>query len=110
MAQTRTAFQLIRSAAGPAAALMIMAFFGGYALFGSNGVLALGDYRHNLAEKQVELDRLEAQKKIIANRVALLDPKKANPDMVDELIRKELGLAHPDEIIIPLDDVEPAAK
>lgn len=110
MAQTRTVAQLLRSAAGPAVALMIIAFFGGYALFGSNGVLALGDYRQDLAERQAELGKLEAKRKIIANRVALLDPKKANPDMVDELIRKELGLAHPDEIIIPLDDAEPAAK
>jgi len=31
-----------------------------------------------------------------------LDPKKANPDLVDELVRRELGLAHPDEVIIPL--------
>lgn len=110
MAQTRNVAQLLRKAAAPASALMIIGFFGGYALFGSNGVLALGDYRQNLARQQAELTRLETQKKIIANRVALLDPKKANPDMVDELIRKELGLAHPDEIIIPLDEAEPAAK
>lgn len=110
MAQTRTVAQLVRSAAAPAVALLIIGFFGGYALFGSNGVLALGDYRQNLAKREAELHRLEAQKKIIANRVALLDPKRANPDMVDELIRKELGLAHPDEIIIPLDDTEAAVK
>jgi cell division protein FtsB len=106
MAQTRNLAQLIRSAAGPAVALLIIGFFGGYALLGPNGVLALGDYRQNLEKRQAELSRLETQKKIIANRVALLDPKKANPDMVDELIRKELGLTHPDDIIIPLDDAD----
>jgi cell division protein FtsB len=106
MAQSRNVVQLVKSAAGPAAALLIIGFFGGYALFGPNGVLALGDYRQNLEQRQAELRLLDEQKKIIANRVALLDPKKANLDMVDELIRKELGLAHPDEIIIPLDDAE----
>lgn len=103
MAQTRNVVQLVKSAAGPAVALLIIGFFGGYALVGPNGVLALGDYRQDLEQRQTELRALEEQKKIIANRVALLDPKKANPDMVDELIRKELGLAHPDEIIIPMD-------
>jgi cell division protein FtsB len=38
----------------------------------------------------------------MANRVMLLDPQKANPDMVDELVRRDLGLAQPDEVIIPL--------
>ncbi len=38
----------------------------------------------------------------MANRVSLLDPQKANPDMVDELVRRDLGLAQPDEVIIPL--------
>lgn len=104
MAQTRTVAQLIRSAVGPAAALLIIGFFGGYALFGSNGVLALGDYRQDLAAKQAELRVLEERKRIIANRVALLDPRKANPDLVDELIRKDLGLVHPDEIIIPMEE------
>jgi cell division protein FtsB len=45
---------------------------------------------------------LNKEKTEIANRVGLLDPKKANPDLVDELVRRELGLAHPDEVIIPL--------
>jgi cell division protein FtsB len=33
----------------------------------------------------------------------LLDPKKADPDMADELVRRDLGLVRPDEVIIPLD-------
>lgn len=84
--------------------MLIIGFFGGYALIGPNGVIAWGDYRHALAEKQVELHRLEARKQVVQNRVALLDPKKANPDLADELIRKRLGYSHPDEIIIPMDD------
>jgi len=38
----------------------------------------------------------------LQNRVTLLDPRHANPDMVDELVRKELNVAHPDEVIVPL--------
>jgi cell division protein FtsB len=104
MARTRTIGELFKAAAGPAVALMIIGFFGGYALIGPNGVIAWGDYRHALQQKQAELSKLEAEKRVIENRVALLDPKKANPDLADELIRKRLGYSHPDEIIIPIDD------
>ena len=108
MAKHRTVWDLVKRAAGPAAALLVIAFFGGYALAGPNGVIAWGDYRHQLDRKQSELAKLEAQKKVIANRVSLLDPRKANPDLADELIRERLGYAHPDEIIIPMDQADPA--
>lgn len=107
MAKQRTVWDLVKRAAGPAAALMVISFFGGYALAGPNGVIAWGDYRHQLDKKQAELSKLEAQKKVIANRVSLLDPRKANPDLADELIRERLGYAHPDEIIIPMDQADP---
>jgi len=77
-------------------------FFGGYALFGANGLLAGFEYRHQLEERHQKLAQLRKEKAEIANRVSLLDPQRANPDLVDELVRRELGLAHPDEVIIPL--------
>ena len=42
----------------PAMALTIIAFFGGYALFGSNGVLAWGDYSQQYEVRKAELDGL----------------------------------------------------
>jgi cell division protein FtsB len=102
MSKSRNIRSLILSAAAPASAMLVIAFFGGYALIGPNGVLAWGDYNRMLHKRQAELAVLNKERAVIANRVALLDPKKANPDMVDELIRKELGVAHPDEVIIPL--------
>lgn len=108
MAKRRTIWELLKRAAGPALALTIIGFFGGYALVGPNGVLAWGDYRRELNVKQVELAKLQARKKAIENRVALLDPKRANPDLADELIRKRLGYSHPDEIIIPMDGADAA--
>ncbi|MGH6782894.1 MAG: FtsB family cell division protein, partial [Sphingomonadaceae bacterium] len=65
-------------------------------------VLAWGDYSRQLEQRRVELTKLEKEKAVLQNRVALLDPKRANPDMADELIRRELGLAHPDDVIVPL--------
>ena len=102
MAQKSKFRSLVRSAVGPAVGTLVIAFFGGYALIGPNGVLAYGDYSRSLAKQQAVLAKTQARHDALARKVALLDPKKANPDMVDELVRKELGVAHPDEIIVPL--------
>ncbi len=86
----------------PALAVLIVAFFGGYALFGSNGVLAWGEYSKQIEVRRADLAKAEHERAVMANRVALLDPRHANPDMVDELVRRDLGVAHPDEVIVPL--------
>lgn len=93
---------LIVAALPAAAALLIIGNFAAYALFGANGLLALGDYRAQLSQRQVELKQLETERARLAHRVALLDPRKADPDMADELVRKSLGLARPDEVIIDI--------
>ena len=48
----------------------------------------------------MQLRREQAQ---LEHRSQLLDPRKADPDMADELVRKDLGLVRPDEVIVPLD-------
>jgi cell division protein FtsB len=92
----------LRSATTPALAFIIVAFFGGYALFGANGVLAGFEYSQLLEQRQTELALLEKERAEIANRVKLLDPQRADPDLVEELARRDLGVAHPDDVIIPL--------
>ena len=89
-------------AAPRAAGLGIMALFGGYAIVGQNRMLAYGDYQRQIARRQLEMARLDRQRAVLQNRVDLLDPRHANPDMVDELVRRQLNVAHPDEVIVPL--------
>ncbi len=102
MKKAKQFWSMMRAAASPALALIIVAFFGGYALLGANGVLAGFEYRKALDERQLELSNVERDKAELANRVALLNPRQANPDLVDELIRRDMGLARPDEVIIPI--------
>jgi cell division protein FtsB len=102
MKKAKKFWSLMRSVAWRGFAVTIVAFFASYALFGSNGVLAWGDYRQRLDAANVQLADLKKSQGELANRVALLDPRHANPDLVDELVRRELGVAHPDEVIIPL--------
>jgi cell division protein FtsB len=96
-------FELIRRAAIPALALIIVGTFAGHAVAGPNGLLAWGGYHRALKERQAELVRIEAERVQLRHRSALLDPRKADPDIADELVRKDLGLVRPDEVIIPLD-------
>ena len=35
--------------------------------------------------------------------VDLLDPRRADPDLAEEMVRDKLGLVRPDEVIVPLD-------
>jgi cell division protein FtsB len=87
----------------PALALIIVATFASHAIAGPNGILAWGGYHRALKERQAELTQLNEQRQQLRHRSALLDPRKADPDMADELVRKDLGLVRPDEVIIPLD-------
>ncbi len=93
---------LILAALWPALALLIIGNFAGYALLGANGLFALGDYRQQLTRRTTELKQLEGERTRLAHRVALLDPRRADPDMADELVRKDLGLARPDEVILDI--------
>jgi cell division protein FtsB len=95
---------LIRRAALPALAIAIIGTFAGHAVAGPNGLLALGGYHRDLQERRVELAKLEAERDRLKHRSALLDPKKADPDIADELVRRDLGLIRPDEVIVPLED------
>ena len=93
----------MRRAALPALGLLIIVNFLGYAVIGDNGVLSWGDYRRQKAERAVQLVDLQAEKQRLAHRARLLDPRNADPDLAEELVRTEFGYVRPDEVIIPLD-------
>jgi cell division protein FtsB len=99
----RKPLALIRRAILPATGLLIICYFMGAALVGENGVLAWGDYRRAKAERSVVLARLEARRAQLALHAQLLDPNHTDPDLAEEMVRRNLGYVRPDEIIIPLD-------
>ena len=87
----------------PALAVIVVGTFAGHAIAGENGILAWGSYHHALQQRQAELAQIEQERAQLKHRSELLNPNKADPDMADELVRKNLGLVRPDEVIIPLD-------
>src|SRR3546814_7181990 len=76
--------------------------FAGYAVLGSNGILAWGDYSRALATHRQELQKIKAERDRLKNRVDLVDPRHADPDMADELVRRELTVTNHDAVIVPL--------
>ena len=94
---------MIRRAAMPALMLIVLGTFAGHAIAGPNGVLAWGGYHRALKERQAELTEVQRQRAQLRHHSKLLDPRRADPDMADELVRKDLGLVRPDEVIIPLE-------
>ncbi|UZK66829.1 FtsB family cell division protein [Sphingomonas sp. M1-B02] len=104
MTRTSPIRSLLRRAGLPAAVLMAVGFFGYNAALGPTGVVATKALKTELAQKDVEYAALAKKRAELKNRVELLDPKRgADPDMVDELVRKQLNVARPDEVIVPLD-------
>lgn len=83
-------------------ALASLLMMGAWALFGPSGVLAWGENQRLLGDRQKELTQVKAQRDELKNRVALLDPRHADPDLAGELLRSNLNVVHPDEIVMLL--------
>ncbi|MEO1967861.1 MAG: septum formation initiator family protein [Sphingomonadaceae bacterium] len=85
-------------------ALAILLLLAGLAIAGPSGLLAWGDNLRLRDQRQKQLTELTKQRDALQNRVNLLDPKHADPDMVGQLVRSQLNVVHPDEVIIKVDD------
>jgi len=74
------------------------------AIAGPTGLLAWAENSEVLSERQTRITMLSEKRDALKNRVDLLDPSGADPDLVSELVRKDLGVIHPDEIVVTLED------
>ena len=84
-------------------ALACLLFLGGLALVGPSGVLSWSENSHLLTERQKEVARLSIERDELRNRVDLLDPAQTDPDLTGELLRKDLNVVHPDEMVLMVD-------
>lgn len=82
-------------------ALLLMA---GFAVAGPTGVLAWSENSATLEQREAQIAKLTAKRDALRNRVMLLDPEAADPDLASELVREQLGVMREDEVVITLDD------
>lgn len=93
---------LARGALLPAACICAMAYFGYHALQGNSGLLSLPHYRAQQQQLALTAASVAERREALEHRVALLARGGADPDLADELVRENLGLVRPDEVVVPL--------
>jgi cell division protein FtsB len=94
---------MIRRAAGPALGLIVIGYFVAAAVIGDNGVMSWGEYRQAKNERQAQLATLKAEESQLSHRSNLLNPKHTDPDLAEEITKRELGVMRSDEVVVPLD-------
>ena len=84
-------------------ALVFLLVLGGFAVAGPSGLIAWSEQQRLLEKHQMELESLTVERARLRNRVDLLNPDHADPDLAGELLRSQLNVAHPDEMVMLLD-------
>ncbi|MBW8910380.1 MAG: septum formation initiator family protein [Sphingomonas sp.] len=98
----RPAINMIKTAFWPTIAIAVIVYFAGAAIVGQNGLLSLAGYRHQRTEHLVALKALQDQRDRLAHHADLLDPRHVDPDLAEEMVRRQTGQIRPDEVIVPV--------
>jgi cell division protein FtsB len=92
----------VKSILGPSIALIFLLGIASYALLGPTGIIAWTDYK---AEKTAQTDvlaKLEKERDRLLNQQRLLNKDNVDADLAGELMRRDLNVAAPDEIVVPM--------
>ena len=88
-----------KSVAGSLLLLSIMFYIGFHAVSGERGVFALFKETRRLEELQAELGRVQAKRQALDHKVHLLGDDSLDLDLLDEQVRRVLGLANKGEVV-----------
>lgn len=102
MARRKNKTAIVQSVVIPGLSLLALLGIATYALLGPTGIIAWTDYRAALQERSKELAALEKERDALRNRQRLLKGAEVDPDYAGELLRKELNVVAPDEIVVPM--------
>ncbi|MBW8754947.1 MAG: septum formation initiator [Sphingomonadales bacterium] len=100
--KSRSEPKLARESLVQGVALVCLLVLTGFSLAGPSGILAWAENQRLLAERRSEVVQLVKERDELRNRVALLDPRHMDPDLAGELLRSNLNVAHPDEMVMLL--------
>jgi len=85
-------------------ALLVLLVLGGLAIGGPLGFLSWYEHEGRLKDREQRIAVLQEEIAALENRVDLLDPDRVDSDLAGELARRNLGVLHPDEVVITLPD------
>lgn len=87
-----------------ALALVALLILGALAIAGPTGLLAWSESADVLKEREAQITMLSEKRDELKHRVELLALNGTDADLAGELIRQNLNVVHPDEIVITLED------
>lgn len=89
-----------RAAIVPTLCACAIAYFGYHAVKGERGLLAYVRLSSEIESLQAELAEVDAKRLRLERRAQLLRAQGLDLDMLEEQAQSQLGLAHPDDVII----------
>ena len=106
MAQRSPFHSIAREQIRQGIALVGLLLLAALAIAGPTGLLAWSEKAKLLDQRKAQIAELAIQRDELRNRVDLLDSDAADPDLVGELLRKNLNVVHPDEVVITIEEAE----
>lgn len=94
----------LKSAIAPVLCVCAIAYFGYHSVQGDRGLIGYARLTAELERARMALADTQSERLALAHRVGLLNPDHIDTDMLDEQARRQLGLAHPDDVVIRFDD------
>lgn len=82
---------------------LIISYFGYHAFISERNIFSLFRFSGQISEKNLELEKLVAEREDLDNRATLLYEKTLDKDMLDEQARRQLGLMGKNEVMIFID-------
>ena len=90
----------LRFMIGPRLGLSAICYFAYHVVHGERGVLAWHQLERQVGEAQTELRQIRGQREVLEHRVKLLHYESLDADLLDEVVRRNLGYGRRDEILI----------
>lgn len=85
---------------GPILGLSAICYFAYHVIQGERGILAWHELERQVGEAQTELSRIQGEREVLEHRVKLLHYESLDADLLDEVVRRNLGYGRRDEILI----------
>lgn len=78
----------------------LIGYFAFHAYHGNYGLAAKKGYEEDIVRLTQIRDELRVERLDVERHVALLRPESIDPDMVEELARRDLGFAHSNDLVM----------
>jgi cell division protein FtsB len=90
----------LRFMIGPILGLSAICYFAYHVVQGERGILAWRQLERQVGEAQAELSQIRGEREVLEHRVKLLHYESLDADLLDEVVRRNLGYGRRDEIVI----------